>query len=109
MLFDLRNFITGCLTQFFTLDKDRSDFGKQIVRVRQPFGILRQFIRNKAIGVMSDGKDNSWLWDLALIGIFFASLWYCVKWSWQVLQMPCGCDAKNESLVSLQPWVLGQV
>ena len=45
MLFDLRNFITGCLAQFFTLEKDRSDHRTPLVRVRQAFGILRQLMR----------------------------------------------------------------
>ena len=44
---------------------------------------------------MSEDKDKSWIWNLALIGVFFASLWYCVKFSWQILQVLCGYDAKK--------------
>jgi hypothetical protein len=44
---------------------------------------------------MSEEKDKSWIWNLALIGTFFVSLWYCVKFSWQLLQMLCGYDAKK--------------
>jgi hypothetical protein len=44
---------------------------------------------------MSEDKDKSWIWNLALIGVFFASLWYCVKFTWQMLQLLCGYDAKK--------------
>ena len=44
---------------------------------------------------MSEDKDKSWIWNLALIGTFFVSLWYCVKFSWQMLQLLCGYDAKK--------------
>ena len=45
---------------------------------------------------MSEDKDKKgiFLW-IALIGTFFVSLWYCVKFSWQLLQMLCGYDPKK--------------
>lgn len=44
---------------------------------------------------MSDEKDNSWIWNLALIGIFIASLWWLAKSVWALLQLLCGYDKKK--------------
>ena len=44
---------------------------------------------------MSEEKDNSLIWNLAWLGLFLASLWFLVKYSWQLIQLLCGYDAKK--------------
>lgn len=46
---------------------------------------------------MTEDKDDSksWIWNLALLGILIASLWWLMKSLWQLLQMLCGYDRKR--------------
>ena len=44
---------------------------------------------------MSEDNDKSWIWNLALIGIFIASLWWLAKSVWALLQPLCGYDKKR--------------
>ena len=46
---------------------------------------------------MTEYKDDSknWIWNLALLGILIASLWWLMKSLWQLLRLLCGYDAKK--------------
>ena len=56
---------------------------------------------------MSDEKDSSWIWNLALIGIFIASLWWLAKSVWALLHFCVAMTRRKASLVCGQQWVLG--
>ena len=49
---------------------------------------------------MTEDKDDSksWIWNLALLGILIASLWWLMKSLWQLLQLLCGYDRKRGEL-----------
>lgn len=46
---------------------------------------------------MTEDKDDSksWIWNLALLGILIASVWWLMKSLWQLLQLLCGYDRKR--------------